>query len=925
MRITLAVQIIAGALALLAGYVALFSAKGARQANVSWLTRRRLDLDEADFQEEIRAHLAIAEHERVADGADPQTAHYAALKDFGNVTLTTEAARKVWTPAWLEALRDLRSDVRYAIRTLAKNPAFSLTVVGVLALGIGLNAAVFTMLKGMVLTPLAGVDGSARLHVVFGETSTGRPLRVSYPDFRYLREHTAAFSDLFGSSLIRANLGRGRNARPIWGELVTGNYFQVLGVRADRGRTLQPSDEVTPGGHPVVVLSDALWRRDFGADPDIVGKTVEVNNYPLTVVGVAASTFHGTIVSFDVEVFIPVMMAGEILTELGSAQATSATFLFDRTASVLFGLGYLRPDTTRATAAAQTDAAWATLSRDRPLTEAARQLRVVPFGQWPESGQAYARPTVVVLSAMGLLVLVIACANISGLVLVRAVSRRGEVAVRLALGATRARIVRLLVIENLVLAAPGAALGVLLAWRSMPPLMAYAEWLAAPQRLFLNIEVDALVIGFSVVVACASALGFGLVPALRSSRVNLVSVINEDASPRGAARGRLRGGLVVAQVAVSLLLLVGAGLVTRSLEAARQANPGFDASHVAAVAVDVRQNRYDALRGRVFYGQLLEAARADAGIESATLAAFNPMGMTDTRSQRVAIEDYAPRRDEDLAFLSNTVGPDYFRTLRVPLTAGRAFEDRDDDTAAPVAIVNHTLAQRFWGGAAGAIGKRIRVAGGDWRTVIGVAADLKYSRINEAPRPYVYVPFLQAYRSSMIVYTRGAAPVDQLVDQLRRHVTTLDADLPILYARPMSELVIGALLFFNLTAKMLFLFGAVGMALAAMGTYGLVSYVVRQSTHEIGIRMALGASRGSVVRAFLGRGVRLGAIGVAVGIVAALGVSRLLGSVLFGVSATDATSFARALAIVLGGVIVATLIPAWRASRTDPLRALRHQ
>jgi predicted permease len=382
---------------------------------------------------------------------------------------------------------------------------------------------------------------------------------------------------------------------------------------------------------------------------------------------------------------------------------------------------------------------------------------------------------------------------------------------------------------------------------------------------------------------------------------------------------------VVAQVAVSLLLLVGAGLTTRSVEAARRANPGFDASQVTAVAVDVKQNAYDEPRGRVFYHHLLDAARADPGVESATLAAFIPMGFLDTPSRRVAIEGYEPRRGEDLAFMWNTVGSDYFRTLRISFVSGRAFEERDDETAAPVVIVNKTLAQRFWGGATNAIGKRVRVSDGDWRTVIGVAADVKYSRINEPPRPYVYLPLFQLYRSSMILHTRGSAPIAALVDQARARAATLDADLPILSARSLAERTSASLILLNFTANLLFLFGWAGVALAAMGTYGLVSYTVKQSTHEIGIRMALGASGLSVVRDFLGRGLRLGAVGAALGMVAAFGVSRLLGSVLFGVSATDVISFARALAIVLGGVAVATIVPAWRAARTNPLSALRHQ
>jgi predicted permease len=525
---------------------------------------------------------------------------------------------------------------------------------------------------------------------------------------------------------------------------------------------------------------------------------------------------------------------------------------------------------------------------------------------------------------MGVLVLLIACANIAGLVLVRGLSRRGEIAVRLALGASRTRIVRLLLVENFVLAVPGAILGVALAQQGIPMFVQYAEWLAAPLRLFFNVDLDRFSMAFAAAVACGCAAVFGFVPALETSRIDLVSVINEDASPRGAARGRMRAALVVAQVAVSLMLLVGAGLVSRSFDAARRTHPGFEAEHVATVAVDVKQNGYDEAHGRIFYRKLLDAARADSGVESATLSAFTPLGFLDTKPTRVMIEGYEPRRGEDLMFMSNTIASDYFRTLRIGIVAGRSFEDRDDETSAPVAIVNNTLAQRFWGGAAPALGKRIRAGLGDWRTVIGVAADVKYSKINEPPRPYFYVPFLQEYRSAMILQTRGPAPVNVLLDQAKAHATELDADLPVV-ARSLVEMTTGALIFFRLTAFMLLLFGAAGMALAAMGTYGLVAYTVKQSTHEIGIRMALGATARSVVRHFLVRGLRLGFVGVAVGAIAALGVTSLLRSVLFGVSPTDATSFARALGIVIAGVVLATLIPAWRASRTDLLRALRHQ
>jgi predicted permease len=877
--------------------------------------------DDKDFQDEIRAHLEMAERERMADGADPKSARQAALKDFGNVTLTREAAHSVWTPRWLDAVRDQLKDIRYALRALLRNPAFSLTVIGVLTLGIGLNAAVFTMLKSFAFTPLSGVDGSARLGVVSGETAAGRDIDVAYPDYKYLREHDRAFSGLLASGLVSVNLGRGRGARVISGELVSGNYFEVLGVHAQRGRTLDPSDEIAPGRHPVVVLSDGLWRRDFGGDPAIVGQTIEINSYPLTVVGVADAAFHGTIVSYDIEVFIPVMMAAEIRLQ----NTPLSNLLTDRRATILNIFGHLRPGVSLATAREQTAALWARAPIDRSMTETPARLKVVPFWQAPGTAQTIILPLLMVLSAMGLLVLVIACANIAGLVVVRGASRRGEIAVRLALGATRARIVRLLVIENLVLAIPGAVLGVLLARRAIPVLTEWADALAAPQRLFFNIEVDGLVIGFSALIACTCALVFGVAPAFQSSRIDLVSVINEDATPRGAARGRLRAGLVVAQVAVSLMLLVGAGLVSRSLEAAQQTDRGYDATHVTAITVDLRATEYDVPRGRLFYRRLLEAVRGEPGVESATLAAVTPLTFIETRSQRVAIDGYAPKRDENLAFMTNTIAPDYFRTLSIGLQAGREFEDRDDETGEAVVVVNDTLAKRFWGDPAGAIGKRLRVGDGDWRTIIGVARDVKYAQINEAPRPYVYLPFLQAYRPTLLLHARGPAPVDRLVEQARARIAALDPDVPIPAARSLEDATRGALLFFHFMASMLFIFGVSGMALAALGTYGLVSYSVRQSTREIGIRMALGATRLLVVRAFLGRGLRLGGIGAAIGMVVALGAGRLLRSVLFGVSATDTFSFAQALLVVLGGVMLATLVPAWRAARTNPLRALRHQ
>jgi predicted permease len=882
-----------------------------------WLKRRRPD--EEDFQEEIRSHLEIAADERVAEGDDRHSARLSSLKDFGNVTLTTEAARSVWIPRWVDALRDLVLDVRHAIRVLVKNPGFSLTVFAVLTLGIGLNATVFTLLKSIALSPIAGVDDSASLTVVLNETTAGRQTTLSYPDYQYVRDHDRAFAGLIGTRNVNASLGSGTRAETIFGEMVTGNYFQKLGVRAQLGRTLLPTDEVAPGQHPVVVLSDTLWKRYFGSDPDIVGKTIKLNAYPLTVVGVAAPSFHGTIVSFEVEVFIPIMMTPQIVRGMAIDPHTA---LSDTQTSMVIAMGHLRPGTTRKEASAQIAVLSAQLRRDRAIDSAAQELAVVPIWRSPFGAQTYMLPAVIVLSAMGALLLLIVCANITALVLARGFSRRGEIALRLALGASRARILRLLLVENVVLAAPAAVVAVALVPLAMRA-MAGSIADVVPIRLFFNLSVDRLVIAFSMVAACASALVFGLLPALRSSGVDLLSVMKDDFSPRAGARGRFRMGLVVSQVAVSLLLLVGASLVTRSLDAQRDADAGFDGTNVLTTRIDVTANGYDETRGRAFFTQLLDRLRADADV-SASVARNPPLTLVDSGAQKVTIDGYDPRRDEDVTFLSNVVAPDYFRTLHIGLIAGREFENRDDGSAMPVVIVNETLARRFWSSGPEAIGKRIRVTSEEWRTVIGVVRDVKYSRVNEPSQPYVYVPFLQAYLPAMMLHVRGSAGMAAMTERVRSHIQTLDPDLPIGGFSMLSEQARTTLLFLEMAAGGLFIFGAAGMALAAMGIYGLVSYAVKQSTHEIGIRMALGARSIEVVWHFLRRGLRLGALGAVLGTAGALSLTRLLGSVLYGVSATDPASFAGALLLVLGGVVVATIIPAWRAARTPPLTAL-HQ
>ncbi len=880
---------------------------------LNWLFRRRAI--DRDLDAEIRTHFQMAIAERVAAGDDPESARLAAINEFGNVLQTREDARQVWRGGLVAMFNDVSQDVRFGARMLVKNPAFSLVVIAVLTLGIAGNAAIFSLFKGLALKPLPGVQNSSQLSVVLGQNLGGRSIGLSLPDYRYIKEHDRAFENLAGSAMIFASFGRGEQAQRIVTELVTGNYFEALGVSAQLGRTLLPSDDVADGQHPVAVLSDSIWRRSLAADPGIVGKTIHLNGQPLTVVGVAAPDFGGTVVSIGVDVFAPIMMQ----PQLWPPARLEARGIF-----MMMTIGRLRPGVTVASASAETAVLSSQLNAEHPINSHTRRQVVVPIWQSPFGAQTYWLPAVTVLGGIGLLILLVVCANVANLVLVRGVSRRGELAMRLALGASRRRLLRLLFIENVVLAIPGAIAGVALASILLPYLATSAAQ-AAPSRVYLDTSVDGYVVLFALALSCGCALMFGFVPALRTSRVNIASLMN-DISPRLAARGRLRSMLVVSQVAVSVVLLIAAGLVLRSYSAAQRADGGFDAADVTALSIDLQTAGYDtAAKGGVILTRTLDSLAADPAIASAALAMNAPLSLVDGAMRAVSIEGYAPRSDEDMMFLYNIVSPDYFRTLHIPLLAGREFA-RTDDAGAPAAvIINETLARRAWETPENAIGKRLRSGETEWRTVIGVARDLKYSRLSEPPRPFVYYPLLQTYTSSLIVHARSIGDAPAALRRVRQHIEKIDPSIPIVRSFMLSDQTRVALSVYELAAGALTMFGAMTIVLAAIGIYGLVAYTVQQSTQEIGIRMAVGAQRRDVALSFLGRGTGLAAIGAVIGLVIAAALSGAIASLLYGVGARDVVAFAGGTIVVMGIALTASFFPAWKASRIDPLTALRHR
>ena len=872
----------------------------------AWRRRR-----EEDLEAEIASHLQMATRDRVAGGEDSRAASFAARKEFGNITLTREATTLTWRGLWIERVVDVLRDVSYALRLLRRSPSYSLIVAIVLAGGIAVNLVAFGLFKALTLTPLAGVEHSGSLLYVGARTNGGQLWMISYPDYEDIRGR--AFPDLAACGIQPLILTHGGTSRQLMAELVTGNYFDVLNVDAQAGRVLTASDAAVPGQHAVVVISDGLWHRAFGGDPGVVGTTIRINARPMTVVGVAAPDFRGTVVGVAIDAFVPITMQPQLVGRNWLDQR------HDRWVAA-----FLRPSdgTSRGQMDARALEISSQLAVEHPNDSLRHRAAIAPIWQWPYGAQSYMLPAVAVMGAMAALLLVVVCANIATLVLVRSIARRGETAARLTLGATRIRLVRQLVIESFVLAVPGALMGFVLPRFAEPFLGAAAA--NVPFPLHFNVDPDGYVVSVTILLAVLSAFLYGLGPAIRLSRVDLNSVLKDDLSPRGPSKSRLRTTLVVAQVSVAVILLIGTALAIRTLEAAQRADAGFEPRQVTWATFDARAGGHDETSGQQMYLRLLDSVRADSGVMAASLATFLPLNLIDLMSRDAKPEGYQPRRDEDDNFAVNVVTSDYFRTMGIPLVAGREFDSRDATAETSPLIVNDTFARRFFGSADAALGRRIDTAGRA-ATIVGVARDIKYARLDEQPRPYVYAPFSHFYMTSMTVQVRTLTDHAAALAAIREHARAIDPSMTVLTSGVMSDQLRSATSIYETLARVLTMIGVLAAVLAALGIYGLIVYSVRQSTHEIGVRTAVGATRAMILRHFLGRGLALTTIGVGIGIVASLALTRLMSSLLFGVTATDTASFIGASLLVFAAALVACFVPAWRGSRVDPVVALRHQ
>ena len=814
-------------------------------------------------------------------------------------------------------------DLRYGIRMLAKSPGITIVAVLALALGIGANAAIFSGVSAFLLRPLP-VPEPDRLVRPFETTDDrGKSDSFSYPDFADYRDQNTVFEGLIAEDMAQAAISTQNQNDVIWGQVVSGNYFDVLQVRPILGRAFSPEEDKTPGAYPVVVISHGLWQRRLGADVNIVGKTIELNGRAYNVIGVAPESFKGTKFGLSLEFWAPMMMVEELWRSPG--------MLGERDSHWMNVLARLKPGVTPAQASAEMSAIARRLNQAYPTERAGTTGVVVETeidGRWDEAALIMKSGAAIAMAIVAL-ILLIACANVANLLLARAASRRKEIGVRLALGASRARLIRQLLTESLLLSVLGGGFGLLLAYWVTGLMQGFVPVL--PYNIvndFFALDGRALI--FTLIVSLATGLIFGLAPAWHASNPEIVPVLKGDANAGQTGKRRrltLRNSLVVAQVALSLLVLVSGGLFIKSFRNAQKMDPGFTARGVLLVSLNPELVGYSEDQTKNFFHLIVERARSLPGVQNASVARLAPLSDSSNSSGPILKEGEtlapgSPGRN----IMNNVVSPGHFQTLQIPIIAGRDFDDRDRKGAPRVVIINERMAQMLWPGE-NAVGKHIFIGSGspDAIEVVGVVKTGKYRALAEDPRPYYYSPMAQRNPSGMILMVHTTGDPRTLVSAVRNEVQAIDRRIPLFAIKTMDEHLTWALWAPNMAATLALAFGVVALLLSAVGLYSVMAYTVSQRTREVGIRMALGARRGDVLKLITSEGMKLAAIGVAVGFLLSLALSRVLSSVLIGVSSYDVTTFILVPLLLAVVAFVACLVPARRATKVNPLVALRYE
>jgi macrolide transport system ATP-binding/permease protein len=872
---------------------------------------RRRSLED-DLDEELRSHLEMAIEFNVRKGMGAEDARREALRSFGGVEQTKELYRD---QRGLPVIETTLQDLRFGLRMLRRDPGFSILAILCLTLGIGANAAVFSWVEGILFRPYPAVTHQERLLALTG-TARGEPgaTALSWPDFADLQRNCTLFDTFFVSKITGTTLSIGDRAESTVGSIVSANYFDAIGVRPILGRGFEPGEDSGQNAHPVTVISYQLWQRRFEGDPQIIGKTQRLNGVVHTIVGVAPEGFFGTFVGWRMQFWVPASMEG--IFESGGYK------LEDRGARWIEAYVRLKPGVNREQAQQEISSVAKRLEGDYPDTNRGRGVMLWPLWETPFNNAGTLLPTLEIMLAVVVFVLLIACANVGNLLLVRSFARRHEMTVRLAIGAGRSRLLKQLLTEGLILSAFGAAGGLLVAhWcRHTLALLFPAR---AGVTMHLPGEIDWRVLALSAGVCLLATLLLGLVPAMQTGKIDLAGALKSDSTGvvGGGGRAWVRPTLVVIQVSLSFVLLVAVGLLLQSLQKIRTTSPGFSTHGVLFTAMDLVSAGYDAQRAESFQDELIDRVKALPGVESAAFARMTPLSYGSFSSTPIAVDGYQPPPEEQPIVQYNEVGPDYFATMGTPLVSGREFTRADDERGALVAVVNETMAGQYWRGR-NPIGERVQVRG-RWMQVVGVAKDSKYQSVREMPKPFFYVPWRQNFSIGTGLYIRTPLSPERVATALAREVHALDGNLAPYEVITLQEQVDRSTAPQLVAVTLVGVLGGLALLLATIGLYGVMSYTVSQSTRELALRMALGASTTDLLRLVMSRGLTLMAGGVLLGAAVALGLTRLLGNLLYKVSPRDPLAFGAAFAVMTIAALTACFLPALRVTRTDPARALR--
>jgi macrolide transport system ATP-binding/permease protein len=866
----------------------------------------------AEMAAEIEAHVDLLTERNLAAGMSPAEARNAALREFGGVEQIKETAREQRVWRWAD---EFVQDVRFGARMLLRTPGFSILAILCLTLGIGTNAAVLSWVEGILIRPYPLVAHQDRMFALNATTRGQNGFTgLSYPEFLDYERNSTLFESFIVDRITGTTLSVGDRAERASGAIVSANYFDALGVRPILGRGFRSEEGEGRNAHPVTVIGYKTWKDRYDGDPNIIGRTQILNGVQHTIIGVAPERFHGTFIGYNFSFWVP--------TSMQETFDTTGYKLENRGERWIEGYAFLKPGVTRQQADAELHAISQRLEKDYPETNRGHDLSLAPLWRTPFNQAGNMTSTLAITMAVVFFVLLIACANVSNLLLARSLLRRHEMTMRLALGAGRRRLIKQLFTEGLLLSLIAAAGGIAVAYWCRNALVLSFPSPAAGIVIDLPGRIDWRVLVASVAICTGATMLFALMPAIHASHVDLSGALKTDGGGvvSGSSRSRLRSGLVLVQVSLSFVLLAGTGLLMQSLQRMQNASPGFSTDVVISGA-DLFSAGYNLERAKAFHTQLLDRAREIPGVESASLARLVPFSYGVFSTAPLAIDGYQPAPDEQPTSSYLEVTEEYFKTLTIPIVVGREFQRTDDENAPPVAIVNETMAAKYWPGK-DPIGQRLKVKD-RWLQIVGVAKNVNYENKLEQPRTFFYVPMRQNFSVSNWLLLRTRETPAAISGALAREVKALDANLAPTAPFLAQEQVDRKGYTQRLAAMLIAIFGAMALFLAAIGLYAVMSYSVSQSTRELGMRMALGARAADLLRLVVSRGLRLTVAGIIIGLVGSLALTRLMGNILYKVSPRDPIAFFSALIILIIVAVLACLIPARRAARIDPARALR--